>query len=67
MFIWIIRAYDFANRKHKELKQHKESVRIPIEIFHSYEKAYIRFYKWMVENKVKKEIIDKYEKLFKYE
>lgn len=67
MFIWLIKAYDFANRKYKELQNYKESVRIPIEIFHSYEKAYIRFYKWLVENKVKKEIIDKYEKLFKYE
>ncbi len=67
MLWWLIKAYDFANRKHKELKQYKEVVKVPIEIFNSYEKAYVKFYKWLVESNVKKEIIDKFEQLFKYE
>ena len=67
LFYWLLRAYDFANKKHQELKRFMESNKVPYEIFSHYEKAYINFYKWMDNHGISKNIIDVYEHIFKYD
>jgi hypothetical protein len=63
----VVRAYNLYNKKHKELIQFKESNKVPYDILAHYEKAYVKFYRWMIKNGIDKKIIDKFDKLFKCE
>lgn len=68
ILLWqLIRAYHLLNLKYKEIRRIKEATKIPYNIFSHYEKAYVNFYKWMIENDVDKKIVDKFDKLFNYD
>ena len=65
----ILKTYSFANRKHKELESYKrisESRKVPYEILSKHEKAYVDFYKWIKNNNVKSDIIEKYNDVFNF-
>ncbi len=61
---WIIRAYYLYNKKHKELLKHKEVNKVPYDILSNYEKGYVKFYRWMIDNNVDSSVVEVYEKFF---
>jgi hypothetical protein len=67
MFWWLVKAYHFANKKHKELNTYKDTIKVPYELFSHYEQAYVKFYRWMVDNHFPQETINKYDEIFKKE
>jgi hypothetical protein len=70
MLWWLIKAYDFANRNHKELESFKkilDSRKVPHDILSHYEKSYVAFYQWINEIGVDEKIIKKFDELFKFD
>lgn len=67
MLIRLVRCYDLINRQNKSLNNLHERTKVPFDIFSHYEKAYVNFYRWMVETKVSQKVIDKFDKMFKYD
>lgn len=67
LIAYILKILYLLGITNKRLIKTKESMKVPYDIFSNYEKAYVNFYKWMIENNVDKKVIDKYEEMFKYE
>ena len=59
MFYWLLKAYSFANKKHKETERVNK-------FSEHYRKSFIVFHTWMVMNNIKHSIIDKYTATFGY-